>query len=142
MRNLLFDALRRQLRVKFSTSRGGRRCDYDPRAFTSRGIDHVPLPAACHRTGPAGATLAAADGILARLDGCGGAVAVHGGPGGAGVDRGLLAACLVRRRLFDARAAVAWLHLAWPPCPAAAAAAAAAAAGSADQAPIAGGAQA
>ncbi len=100
-----------------SLAHGGRRCDYDPRAFTSRGIDHIPFPVVGYRnpTGPAAATLAAADGILARLDGGGGAVAVHGGPGGAGVDRGLLAACLVRRRLFDARAAVAWVHLAWPP---------------------------
>ena len=62
--------------------------------------------------------LAAADGLLARLDrGDGGAVAVHCGADGGGggeAERGLIAACLVRRRYFDARAAVAWLHLAWP----------------------------
>ncbi len=110
----------------------GRRCAYDPAAFTCRGIDHAPLAAAAaadsrpgrpdalagaepEATGRATLTLAAADGILARLAAGGGAVAVHGGGAGGGPQlRGLLAACLVRRGLFDARAAVAWLHLAWP----------------------------
>jgi hypothetical protein len=96
------------------------RCDYDPGPFTRRGIEHVAL--AGHGTSPGNGgggggalTLAAADGLLALLDRDGGAVAVHCAPDAeASVRRGLIAACLSRRRYFDARAAVAWLHLACP----------------------------
>ena len=108
-------------------------CDYDLRPFTRRDMEHVALagptnPAADSLLGPGAGSggggkalsLAATARLLALLDGDGGdgAVAVHFEPDAAGgVWRGLMAACLVRRRYFDARAAVAWLHLVWPPAP-------------------------
>ncbi len=110
------------------------RCDYDPLPFTRRGIEHVALAGPAHPAadsphgacgggggGGEGPSLAATARLLALLDGDGvdGAAAVHLAPGAAsGVWRGVIAAHLVRRRAFDARAAVAWLHLAWAPAPA------------------------
>jgi hypothetical protein len=91
---------------------------YDPAPFTRRGLAHTALlPAGAAAAGPPPPSLAVVDEVVAQLEAAaaaGAAVAVHaaGGPR----DRALLAAGLTRLGLLPgARAALAWLHLAWPP---------------------------